>query len=267
MSQGGGELAGWRAVVTGGSSGIGLATARRLAELGGLVLAFDLAAPPETSGIDWVRCDVADDASVSAAIGAAVERLGGLDVVINNAGVGAAGTVADNSDDEWHRVFDINVVGAVRVSRAALPALRASGRACIVNTCSVAATVGLPQRALYSATKGAIWALTRAMAADHLHDGIRVNCVSPGTVDTPWVRRLLAAAEDPAAELASLVARQPHGRLVSPDEVAEAICYLAGPRAGSTTGVDLSVDGGLAAVRLPRPSPPAESRPSSPAES
>src|SRR6185436_16777818 len=112
---------------------------------------------------------------------------------------GAAGTVADNSDDEWHRVFDINVVGMVRVSRAALPFLRASERAAIVNTCSVAATAGLPQRALYSATKGAVMSLTLAMAADHVREGIRVNCVAPGTADTPWIGRLLDAAEDPEA--------------------------------------------------------------------
>ena len=135
--------------------------------------------------------------------------------MINNAGVGAAGTVADNSDEEWHRVFDINVVGMVRVSRAALPFLRQSERAAIVNTCSVAATAGLPQRALYSATKGAVMSLTLAMAADHVREGIRVNCVAPGTADTPWIGRLLDAAEDPEAERAALEARQPMGRLVS----------------------------------------------------
>jgi len=257
LSSGAGVLGGWRAVVTGGSSGIGLATAQQWKAAGGTVVALDLAAPAEGAGIDWVRCDVGDDTSVRSAVKAALDRFGGLDVVVNNAGVGARGTVEDNPDEEWRRVFDVNVLGMVRVSRAALPALRASGRASIVNTCSVAATVGLPQRALYSATKGAVMALTLAMAADHLRDGIRVNCVSPGTVDTPWVRRLLDAAQDPVAEQAALVARQPHGRLVSPEEVAAAICYLAGPTAGSITGTDLAVDGGLAALRLPPASRPA----------
>jgi 2-keto-3-deoxy-L-fuconate dehydrogenase len=178
-----------------------------------------------------------------------VSRLGlGL---INNAGIGAQGSVADNSDDEWHRVFDINVVGMVRIVRAALPYLRASSAAAVVNTCSIAATAGLPQRALYSATKGAVLSLTRAMAADHLREGIRVNCVSPGTAaDTPWIGRLLSAAEDPQAERAALEARQPHGRLVSAEEVATAVAYLASPRSGSTTGVDLAVDGGMEALRL-----------------
>jgi NAD(P)-dependent dehydrogenase (short-subunit alcohol dehydrogenase family) len=179
-----------------------------------------------------------------------VERLGGIDILVNNAGIGAQGTVADNSDEDWHRVFDINVVGLVRVTRAALPHLRASASAAIVNTCSIAATAGLPERALYSATKGAVLSLTRAMAADHLREGIRVNCVNPGTADTPWVGRLLESAPDPAAERAALNARQPHGRLVAAAEVADAVAYLASPRSGSTTGTSLAVDGGMDGLRL-----------------
>jgi len=147
-------------------------------------------------------------------------------------------------------VLDLNVVGIARVTRAALPYLRRSSHAAIVNTCSIAATAGLPQRALYSASKGAVLALTRAMAADHIGEGIRVNCVTPGTVDTPWVGRLLEAAPDPRAERAALAARQPHGRLVTAEEVAHAVAYLASPRAGSTTGIELPVDGGMAGLRL-----------------
>jgi NAD(P)-dependent dehydrogenase (short-subunit alcohol dehydrogenase family) len=147
-------------------------------------------------------------------------------------------------------VFDVNVVGAVRVSRAALPFLRESSAAAIVNTCSVAATAGLPARAIYGATKGAVLSLTLQMAADHLREGIRVNCVNPGTADTPWVGRLLDSADDPAAERAALNARQPHGRLVAAEEVADAVAYLASPRAGSTTGTSLAVDGGMQGLRL-----------------
>jgi NAD(P)-dependent dehydrogenase (short-subunit alcohol dehydrogenase family) len=149
-------------------------------------------------------------------------------------------------------VLDVNVVGMVRVSRAALPALRNSSAAAIVNTASIAATAGLQQRVLYSASKGAVAAMTRAMAADLLSDGIRVNAVNPGTADTPWIGRLLAKAADPAAERAALEARQPHGRLVSPDEVAAAIAYLASPAAASVNGVALAVDGGMEFLR-PRP--------------
>lgn len=212
---------------------------------------LDLASPPPEDRLRSFACDVTDATSVEAAVEAVCEHFEGLDVLVNNAGIGAQGTVADNDDSEWLRVFQVNVFGMVRVTRAALPALRRSEHAAVVNTCSVAASVGLPKRALYSATKGAVAALTRAMAADHLHEGIRVNCVSPGTADTPWVSRLLSQAPDPEAERAALVARQPHGRLVSAEEVAAAVCYLAGPASGSTTGVDLLVDGGLASVRLP----------------
>jgi NAD(P)-dependent dehydrogenase (short-subunit alcohol dehydrogenase family) len=242
-------LAGLRALVTGGASGIGLAAAERLAKDGASVAVLDRA---DDGPFTYVRADVTDDAGVRAAVERVVAELGGLDVLVNNAGVGAQGGVEANDDDEWHRVFDVNVVGLVRVTRAALPALRKSGRAAIVNTCSVAATVGLPNRALYSATKGAVLSLTMAMAADLLPDGIRVNAVNPGTVDTPWIGRLLDAADDPAAERAALEARQPHGRLVSADEVAAAIAYLVGPDAGSTTGTWLAVDGGMDRLRLRR---------------
>lgn len=245
-----GEFDGLVAVVTGGASGIGAAIARRLSEQGASVAVLDLNPDDAADGLFAVQANVADDASVRTAIDAVVERFGRLDIVVNNAGVGAQGTVADNNDEEWHRAYDINVVGIVRVSRAALPHLRTSPSAAIVNTCSAAATVGLPQRALYSATKGAVLALTRAMAADHIREGIRVNCVNPGTADTPWVGRLLDSAADPAAERAALEARQPHGRLVSADEVAGAVAYLASPLSGSTTGTSIEVDGGLVSLRL-----------------
>ena len=231
-----------RAIVTGGASGIGAAVVSTLRQRGDDVVVLD------RDPSDGIQVDVTDAAAVDAAVKTAAERLGGLDIVINNAGVGAAGTVADNSDEEWHRVFDINVVGMVRVSRAVLPFLRESDHAAIVNTCSVAATAGLPQRALYSATKGAVMSLTLAMAADHVREGIRVNCVAPGTADTPWIGRLLDAAEDPEAERAALEARQPMGRLVSAVEVAEAIVYLATSTA--TTGTVLHVDGGMQGLRL-----------------
>jgi NAD(P)-dependent dehydrogenase (short-subunit alcohol dehydrogenase family) len=245
------EFAGLRALVTGGASGIGLATARLLAARGARVACLDVAAGPIEPPLEQVGADVADDAAVRAAVLDAAGRLGGIDILVNNAGVGAVGTVETNPDDEWHRVFDINVVGTVRVTRAALPWLRASASAAVVNTCSVAATAGLPDRALYSATKGAVLSLTLAMAADHLAEGIRVCCVNPGTVDTPWVRRLLAAAADPEAELRALRARQPSGRLVTAEEVAAAVAYLASPLAGATTGTVLAVDGGMQGLRLP----------------
>ncbi|EHR60274.1 SDR family NAD(P)-dependent oxidoreductase [Saccharomonospora cyanea] len=246
------EFEGLRAIVTGGASGIGAAVVAALRDRGARVAALDLRESPDSTDGDVVSvsADVADDASVRRAVTDVVERFGGLDILVNNAGIGAQGTVEDNDDDEWRRVFEVNVFGMVRVSRAALPHLRRSSSATIVNVASIAATAGLPQRALYSATKGAVAALTRAMAADHLAEGVRVNAVNPGTADTPWVGRLLAVADDPTAERAALEARQPHGRLVSPEEIAHAVAYLASPLSGSTNGVCLAVDGGMQDLRL-----------------
>ncbi|MFB8282918.1 SDR family NAD(P)-dependent oxidoreductase [Nocardia colli] len=241
-------LDGLVAVVTGGASGIGKAVTEALTAAGARVAVLDL--NPGESSATALRCDVADDDSVRGAIASVVDTFGRIDILVNNAGIGAQGTVADNPDDEWRRVFEVNVFGTVRVSRAALPHLRRSPAAAIVNICSIAATTGLPDRAVYSASKGAILSLTRAMAADHLREGVRVNCVNPGTVDTPWVQRLLAASADPDAELAALQARQPHARLVTAQEVAGAVTYLAGPAAASITATMLEVDGGMHSLRL-----------------
>lgn len=242
-----GDFGGLVAVVTGGSSGLGAAIADRLMADGAKVAVLDLV-PSQTHASFIV--DVSDDASVRAAVVHVVERFGGIDVLVNNAGIGAQGTVEVATDEQWLRVLDVNVVGTARVTRAALPHLRRSSHASVVNVCSIAATAGLPDRAIYSASKGAIISLTRAMAADHIREGIRVNCVCPGTADTPWVSRLLDCSVDPAAERAALEARQPHGRLVAPEEVADGVAYLAGPRAASTTGVALAIDGGMQNLRL-----------------
>ncbi|WP_371666264.1 SDR family oxidoreductase [Streptomyces sp. NBC_01241] len=243
-------MTGLCALVTGGASGIGLATAQQLSERGASVAVLDLSIEHLAAPLRGFRADVSDAAGVGRAVEAAAEALGSIDILVNNAGIGAAGTVEDNPDEQWHQVLDVNVLGVVRTTRAALPYLRRSKHAAIVNTCSIAATAGLPQRALYSASKGAVLSLTLAMAADHVREGIRVNCVNPGTVDTPWVGRLLDAADDPSAERVALNARQPTGRLVTAEEVAAAIVYLASPAAASVTGTALAVDGGMAGLRL-----------------
>lgn len=238
------------AVVTGGASGIGATIATSLMRAGAKVAVLDVALGEGVpAGALAIEADIRNDASVRAAIETVASTHGGIDIVINNAGVGAQGTIETASDEEWERVLDINVVGMARVARACLPYLRDSSHAAVVNVGSIAATVGLEQRAVYSASKGAVVALTRAMAVDHLQDGVRVNCVSPGTANTPWINRLLANAENPEAELIQLQERQPHGRLVEMDEIAEAVLYLASPNATSTTGVCLAVDGGMDSLR------------------
>lgn len=244
------EFDGLVAVVTGGASGIGAAAAALLLERGATVAILDRETAGAPDGVLAVACDVSRTDEVDAAIARVVQELGGIDVLVNNAGIGASGDVSANDDDEWSRVLDINVTGMARVARAALPHLRRSDHAAIVNTCSAVALVGVRNRALYSASKGAVLALTLAMAADHAGEGIRVNAVAPGTTETPWVDRLLASADDPADAAERLRARQPIGRLVTPQEVAAAIVSLASPLAGATTGAILRVDGGMASLRV-----------------
>jgi NAD(P)-dependent dehydrogenase (short-subunit alcohol dehydrogenase family) len=246
------EFKGLVAVVTGAGSGIGLAVAQHFHDNGAKVYGFDLQEGSMSPYAHFINCDIGDPASVSSAFATLAKQTQVIDILANNAGVGATGTVEDASEDDWHRVLNINVVGTSRVSAAAMPMLRKSKSPAIVNTCSIAATAGIQKRAAYSASKGAVMSLTLAMAADHVKEGIRVNCVNPGTADTPWVARLLSQAKDPAAERGALEARQPMGRLVSADEVARAIAYLASPLQASTTGTILAIDGGMQGLRLPK---------------
>jgi NAD(P)-dependent dehydrogenase (short-subunit alcohol dehydrogenase family) len=244
------ELQGLRVLITGAASGIGAVTAEWMAQRGAAVVGVDLHPAAASGSIRVFGCDVRDDASVRQAMEAATSALGGLDVLVNNAGIAALGTLDDQTDDDWLRVFDVNLFGMVRATRAALPWLRQSRHAAIVNTSSAVAPIGLPNRALYSATKGAILSMTRAWAADYIQVPIRVNCVTPGVVDTPWQARAVSQAQDPAQRMAQLKALQPSGVLVTPQQVAAAITYLASPASGATTGIDLPVDGGMQTVHL-----------------
>ena len=226
-------------VITGSAGGIGSAMTARFTALGDLVVGLDLA-----DGFD-----LTDPEQCSAVAQRVVDEHSRIDVLCNNAGISAVGDVVQSTPDEWQRVFAVNVFGVANMSRAVLPHMRAAGRGAIVNTCSIVATVGLVQRAVYAASKGAVRALTRAMAADEVHHGIRVNCVSPGTVQSPWVERLVATTADPEATFEALRKRQPMGRLVGCDEVADAVAYLAADST-FTTGIDLLLDGGISGVRI-----------------
>lgn len=245
------EFDGLVAIVTGGASGIGAAIVERLRSGGAKVAIFDI---NQLENVDEyslsVAVNVSNDESVRNGVEATIEKFGQIDIVVNNAGIGAQGTVTANDDAEWLRVFDVNVFGMARLTRAAIPHLLKSNAGAVVNISSIAATAGLPERVLYSATKGAVSAMTRAMAADYIRLGVRVNAVNPGTADTPWVANLLSKAENPEAERAALNARQPHGRLVMASEIADAVAYLASPLSGSTTGTSIAVDGGMQDLRL-----------------
>ena len=246
------DFAGLTAVITGAASGIGLATARLLHARGASIIGLDLNEGELATFAHWIHCDVSSLESVTKAFEQVKQKSPVVDVLINNAAIGSTGTVESESEENWKKVFNINVFGLARVSKAALPLLRKSKVPAIVNTCSIAAVAGIPNRAIYAASKGAVRTLTFSMACDLIKDRIRVNCVNPGTADTPWVQRLLSQADDPAAERSRLEARQPWGRLVSADEVASSIAYLASPHQGSTTATEISVDGGMLNLRVPK---------------
>ena len=239
------RFAGRRALVTGAGSGIGAATARRL----------------HGEGADVVLADVSGDRAeeVARALGdratalaldvrdedAARAAMRDLDVLVNVAGIGSTTNAPDTTLDVWEDVFAVNARGTFLCCKHAIPSMRERGGGAIVNIASVAGLVGLKNRAAYCASKGAVIAFTRALAVDHVGDGIRVNAVCPGTVDSPWVRRLV---EDVGESLDALRARQPMGRLGRPEEIADAVLYLASDDAAFVTGTAFVIDGGLTAA-------------------
>lgn len=254
----GGKLAGKIAVITGAGSGIGRAIALLFAQEGATIVAADLngdtaeetiALVRDVSGRDGLALttDVSDPASVKQMVDQAIARFDRIDVLCNNAGIGSTKDVIDTEPDEWDQVFAVNVRGVYLGCKYTLPHMLAQGGGVIVNTASVAGLVGLPKRAAYCASKGAVVTLTKQIAVEYVEQGIRCNCVCPGTVDSPWVGRLLAEAPDPLAERRALEARQPMGRLGTPEEVAKAALYLASDDAEFITGTALVIDGGLMA--------------------
>ena len=251
------RLEGKRAVVTGAGSGIGRAIAVRLAEEGARVVLADVdegaaeavAAEIGEAGGEALaqKTDVTKAADVEALVARAVEAWGGLDVMVNNAGVGVAGTAPVTGEEDYDFVMDVAVRGTFLGMKYAIPAIRDSGGGSVVNMSSVAALVGIPDRAVYSAAKGAVLAITRAAAIDHVAEGVRVNAIAPGTVDTPWIGRITGGYDDPEEARANMQARQPHGRFVTPEEIAAMAAYLASDESGSVVGACMVVDGGVTA--------------------
>ncbi|GCE12311.1 SDR family oxidoreductase [Tengunoibacter tsumagoiensis] len=258
------------AVITGSGSGIGQATALAFAREGASVVVADtnLQAAQETVSLIHTQeqqgteplegaraaafhANVTAATDASALIAFTIQTFGRIDILVNNAGIGVTGTVLTTSEEDWDRIFAVNVKGIFQCSRAAIPQMIEQGAGVIINVSSIVALVAVVDRAAYGASKGAVLALTKAMAADHVKDNIRVNCVCPGTIDTPWVGQMVQSYADPEDARRKMVARQPVGRLGTAEEVAAAILYLVSPEAAFATGSALVIDGGFTAFKLP----------------
>ncbi|MDQ1436919.1 MAG: hypothetical protein QOK43_548 [Acidimicrobiaceae bacterium] len=235
------------AVVTGAASGIGFEMAAQLLAEGALVVAGDLDPAGVPEGTVPVEVDVSSSVAVERLVQTAVGQTGRIDLLFNNAGIGSTADPVSCTVEEWDAIFAVNVRGVFLGTKFALPHMLAAGRGAIVNTASVAGLAGLADRAAYCASKGAVISFTKAVAVQYAGTGVRCNCVCPGTVDSPWVGRLLDAAPDPDAARSALIARQPVGRLGRPEEVAKAALFLASDDADFVTGAAFAVDGGFLA--------------------
>lgn len=248
------RLRGKRAIVTGAGSGIGRAIALRFSQEGARVVLSDVDEEAArvvgaVAGNETLvhKTDVTRSDEVEALVETAVQAWGGLDIMVNNAGIGVAGTATNTSEEDYERVMDVCLRGTFLGMKYAIPAIRDSGGGSVINMSSVAALVGITDRAVYSAAKGAILSITRAAAIDHVSEGVRVNSIAPGTVDTPWIGRITAGYDDPEEARAKMQARQPHGRFVTPEEIAAMAAYLASDESASVIGACMIVDGGVTA--------------------
>jgi len=248
------RLEGKRAIITGGASGIGKAIVQKFVDEGATVIIADIdftAAEILSNELKPnakpFELNVTSSENFKSLIEFCEKEFNGLDIFVNNAGIGLAGKLADTKEDDWQRVIDVNLKGTFLGMKYSIPLLKKTGGGAIINISSIAALVGLVDRAVYSASKGGILAMTRAAAIDHVNDNIRINCIAPGTVDTPWIERITQTYDDPSAAKKGMMERQPHGRLVSPDEIAAMAVYLASDESKSTIGAVMVVDGGMTA--------------------
>jgi NAD(P)-dependent dehydrogenase (short-subunit alcohol dehydrogenase family) len=245
------------ALVTGAGSGIGAAIARTFAEAGARVFVTDrdeaagrsVAAEIVASGgsAEFLALDVSDEAQCENVARTVLANAGQLDILVNNAGVGHVGTMVNTTGADFDRVFAVNTRGVFNVTRAFFPSMLARRHGVIVNIASIGGVLGVRDRLAYTASKHAVVGLTRAMALDHARDGIRVNAICPGRVETPFVAARLAEAADPVATRAEMTATQPMGRMGTPEEIAAAALYLASDEAAFVTGATLCPDGGWSA--------------------
>lgn len=245
-------------LVTGGASGIGKATSLLFAREGAILVVVDRDAAGAEEVAREIRraggkasavgADVSREADVRDMIAQALTDFGRLDVLVNNAGYGITGSVVETSEEQWSRLMSVNLTGVYLACKYAIPEMADRGRGVIVNVASTVAAVGIRDRAAYCASKGGVAALTRAMALDHVDQGIRVNAVAPGTINSPYLtKNVLACPEQRETVLTELRARQAMGRLGEPEEIAYGILYLACDESSFCTGSILTVDGGWTA--------------------
>ena len=233
-------------LITGAGTGIGLSTAKRIASEGGIVVAgiLDDTQANAVSDFHPIMLDVRDERAWESALGSIKSEFGGIDVLVNNAGISPTGTAEETSPELWDEVMAVNLRGSFLGCQKSIPLMRSRGGGAIVNLASINGIRGNRRLVAYAATKGAIISMTMSLALDHAQDNIRVNCICPATIDTEMARGMMAEAPDPALVEKLMIEKHPIGRIARPEEVAATIAFLASEDASFMTGLAIPVDGG-----------------------